>query len=188
MTRKLLVGAIAAGALAVSAGTAFALSADDGPTPGASSVTTSLTDPTSTTSETPTSDTTSTSDPTAPTSTSESTSTSTPTQGGAQLSADDAARLVQGRLGGTVHEVEREYEHGRLEWKVEITASDGKTYDIRVDAQNGNVTRIEPEDSDDRGGRDDDGDRHGGDDDSGRHGGDDDRGDDHGGRHGGDDD
>jgi hypothetical protein len=89
---------------------------------------------------------------------------------------------VQGRLGGTVHEVEREVEHGRLEWKVEITASDGRTYDIRVDAQNGNVTRIDPEDSDDRDDRDDrDDDGDDGDDD-------DDRDDDRGGRHGGDDD
>ena len=188
MTRKLLVGAIAAGALAVTAGTAFALSANDGPTPGAASVT-SFTDPTSTTSTT--SSTSSSSSPSATSSSSTSTPTTAPSQGGAQLSADDAARLVQGRLGGTVHEVEREYEHGRLEWKVEITASDGRTYDIRVDAENGNVTRIEPEDSDDRGGRDDDrdddGGRHG-DDDKGRHGGDDDRDDDHGGRHGDDDD
>jgi hypothetical protein len=95
-------------------------------------------------------------------------------------------------VGGTVREVEREVEHGRVEWKVEITARDGNTYDVRLDAATGAVTRI---DQDDRGGgdsrddsrdddRDDSGGRHGGDDDSG-HG--DDHGDDRGGRHGGDD-
>ena len=79
-------------------------------------------------------------------------------------------------MGGTVHEIEREVEHGRLEWKVEITARDGITYDVRVDAATGDFTRIDQDDKDS--GKDDDRD-----DDSGRHGGgdDDDRYDDHGG-------
>jgi hypothetical protein len=78
-------------------------------------------------------------------------------------------------MGGTVHEIEREVEHGRLEWKVELTARDGITYDVRVDAATGDVTRIDQDDKD--GGRDDDG-RHGDDDDDDRY---DDRYDDHGG-------
>lgn len=90
-------------------------------------------------------------------------------------------------MGGTVHEVEREVEHGRLEWKVEITARDGITYDVRVDAETGAFTRVDQDDRG-RGGDDDrDGDK-GGDKggDRGHHGGDDDgdshdRGDDHGG-------
>ena len=82
-------------------------------------------------------------------------------------------------MGGTVHEIEREVEHGRLEWKVEITARDGITYDVRVDAATGDVTRIDQDDKDS--GKDDDRDDDG--DDRGRHGGDDDgdRYDDHGG-------
>jgi hypothetical protein len=87
-------------------------------------------------------------------------------------------------VGGTVHEVEREVEHGRAEWKVEVTARDGVTYDVRVDAMTGAFTRV---DRDDRSGGDngDDGGRHGGDDRDDDGG--DDRGDDHG-RHGGGDD
>lgn len=159
MTRKLLVGAIVAGALTVTAGTAFALSQGDQSSSGAASAT-----------STPTSLT------TAPT-TAPSTSSSTPTSTGsapARLTADDAARIAQARVGGTVHEIEREVEHGRLEWKVEITGADGVTYDMRIDAVTGDLTRVDQDD--DRGGDDDrDDDR---DDDHGRHGGDD-RGDDH---------
>jgi hypothetical protein len=103
-----------------------------------------------------------------------------------------------------VHEVEREVEHGRVEWKVEIT-KDGVTYDIRVDSLSGAVTRVDTDDRDDRtrgddriddriddhgGDRDDrDGDNSGPGSDnsgSGRSGGDDDSGGDRSG-HGGDD-
>jgi hypothetical protein len=76
-------------------------------------------------------------------------------------------------MGGTVHEIEREVEHGRLEWKVEITGRDGITYDVRVDAVTGDFVRVEQDDRDDRG-------RHGGDDDDDRDDGGDDRDDDHG--------
>ena len=155
MTRKLLVGAIVAGALTVTAGTAFALSRDDRSSSGAAPATT-------------------TSAPTSPT-TEPTTSSSAPTSSAsaqAQLTADDAARIAQARYGGTVREIEREDEHGRPEWKVEITAADGVTHDVRIDAVTGDLTRV------DRG--DDDGDDD--DDDRGRHGGrdhdDDDRDDD----------
>lgn len=187
MTRKLLIGAIATGALIVTAGTAFALSSDDrSPTPAAQ-VTTS-------TSESLPTFTTGSSDSTAPTPTSDPTFTDTPTpaQPGS-LTAEDASRIATDRFGGTVREVELEFEHGRVEWKVEITAADGVTYDVRVDSSTGEITRV---DQDDRRGGDDDGvvddhggDRHGDDDRGGDdHGGHDRGGDDHGGgRHGGDD-
>lgn len=166
MTRKLLVGAIAAGALTVTAGTAFALSPKDAPTRTAAQVTTS--ESTSVL-------------------TSESTATPTGTPAApTALTADDARRIATDRFGGTVREVEREFEHGRVEWKVEITASDGVTYDVRVDASTGAITRV---DRDDRGGDVRGGDvRSGGDDRGGdRHGGDDPVGDDHGHDRGGDD-
>jgi hypothetical protein len=186
MTRNLLVGAIAVGALAITTGTAFALSSNDGPTSSAPSVTSSLTEST---------DTSTTSG--SPTSTSDS-PTNTAAPGAGSLSADDASRIAQERLGGTVREVEREVEHGRLEWKVEITARDGNTYDVRIDAQSGAITRIDQDSrggnddgvADDRGtsvqGTDDNGTDDNGVDDRGGHGSDDAGGDDHGG-HGGDD-
>jgi peptidase YpeB-like protein len=178
MTRNLLVGAIAVGALALTAGTAFALSSDDGPTPGAASVTSSLTETTSTSTSEPTSSPSS----SAPTSTSD-TPTTAPAPAGT-LTAADAGRIAVARMGGTAHEIEREVEHGRVEWKVEITARDGNTYDVRIDATSGAITRV---DQDTRGGRDDNGTRGTrGTDDNGRNG-NDDRGVDDDGGHGNDD-
>jgi uncharacterized membrane protein YkoI len=151
--RKLLVGAIVAGALTVTAGTAFALSQDDqsssGATPATTSAPTSLTTTQSTSSTAPTS----------------SSSSSSASSAPAQLTADDAARIAQARYGGSVHEIEREVEHGRLEWKVEITGADGVTYDVRIDAVTGDVTRVDKDDDDRGDDRDDDHGRHGGDDD-----------------------
>ncbi|MFL6122250.1 PepSY domain-containing protein [Actinophytocola sp.] len=119
-----------------------------------------------------------------------------PAPGSGELSADDASRIVTDRVGGTVREVEREVEHGRAEWKVEVTTADGNTYDVRVDARTGAVIRVgqaarDGQGADDHGSQvsDDHGDDHS--DDHGGRG--DDRGghddDDHGshGEHGGDD-
>ena len=146
MTRKLLVGVIAAGALAVTAGTAFALTGDDddATTRAATGTTTSLTAPSSDDD-----------DPTSsgsPTASSTGTSSQAPDDG---MTAEEAANIVRQRYGGTVREVEHEVEHGRQEWKVEIAAADGKTYDVRVDAKTGDVTRVD-QDDDDRHGDDDD--------------------------------
>jgi uncharacterized membrane protein YkoI len=168
MTRKLLVGAIAAGALVVTTGTAFALTSNDAPTTSAAQPTTSTSDTTF---------------PTTDTSTSEAPFF---------LSADDAGRIATDRVGGTVREVEREIEHGRAEWKVEVIGADGVEYDVRVDAETGAITRIDVDGrgGDDRGFDDHGGDRHGGDDrgSDDNPGGHDRGGDDHGGsRHGGDD-
>jgi peptidase YpeB-like protein len=180
MNRKLIVGAIAAGALILSTGTAFALSNSSDDT---SAATPSV--PTFASTSAPTSDSTSEST-TGSTATTESSSgstlTSEPTRTpestsvpAGSLSAADASRIVVERVGGTVHEVEREVEHGRVEWKVEVTARDGNTYDIRVDAETGAVTRVDQDtratddhqrgrDDRGRGGEDEDRHGHGGDD------------------------
>jgi hypothetical protein len=146
MTRKLLVGAIAAGALAVTAGTAFALTDNGATAPSsAAGLPTSFT---TSNDDTPT--------PSSPTSLAPSGTEST----GAELSADDAAGIALARYGGTVREVEREMEHGRMEWKVEVTAADGTEYDVRLDARTGAVTRVDQDDhgrhgDDDHGGGED---------------------------------
>lgn len=143
MTRKLLVGVIAAGALAVTAGTAFALTGGDDAAPrAATGTTTSLTAPSS--DDDPTSG--------SPTSSSSTDTPGQPAEG--TLTAEEAANIVQEQYGGSVREVEHEVEHGRQEWKVEIAAADGKTYDVRVDARSGDVTRVDQDD--DRHGDDDD--------------------------------
>jgi hypothetical protein len=163
MNRRTVVVAAAAGVLVVSAGTAVALATDDRtpaavqplPTATSTSMSTSMSTSTSTSMSTSTS--TSTSTPT-----SSSTSTSAPgAQPEPRLTADAAAQLVRHHLGGgQVHEIERESEHGRLEWKVEIT-KDGVTHDVRVDAETGDITRVDTDDDrhDDRHDDHDDDDR-----------------------------
>ncbi len=171
MNRKTIVVAAAAGALVVSAGTAWALGTSGNPAAtGVAATSTVLTSEDSPTS---------------------SSSSGTTTARG--LSADDAARMVREHLGGgTVRTVEREVEHGRVEWKVEITKA-GVTYDIRVDALSGAVTRVDADDrsgssgrdgTDERTGEDQAGDDRG--DDHGGHGADDAAGDNHGDNHGDD--
>ncbi|WP_306215152.1 PepSY domain-containing protein [Actinoplanes sp. RD1] len=112
----------------------------------------------------------------------------------------DAAKMIALRAagGGYVESIERETEHGRAVWDVDVVRN-GVEHDIDVDRATGAITRHRTDDdnssssgrsSDDHSGSGSDGsddnrgdDDHG--DDHGRHGGDD-RGDDHG-RHGDDD-
>ncbi|HEY0453707.1 PepSY domain-containing protein [Actinophytocola sp.] len=124
MNRRTLVVAAAAGAIVVSGGAAIALAATGGPLSAGAQPTSTF-------------------DPTSISATSEDRPTSTPSAAPGQLSADDAGRIAQERLGGgTVINIERELEHGRTEWKVELT-KDGVTYDVRVDASTGDITRID---------------------------------------------
>jgi len=108
-----------------------------------------------------------------------STSTSTPTAAGV-TSVEAGSRAVTHLGGGTVTKVERETEHGRSVWDVEVRR-DTRITEVHVDTATGAVTHVEDDDrtADDRNpddrtadgrGRDDRG-RHGGDD--RRHGSDD---------------
>ena len=109
----------------------------------------------------------------ASTSTPTSTPTRTPTPEAA-IAADEAgSRAVTHLGGGTVTKVERETEHGRTVWEVDVRRGT-RTTEVHVDTATGAVTRVEQSGRDDRG-------RDGGDDRR------DDRRDDHGGRHGSDD-
>lgn len=63
-----------------------------------------------------------------------------------ELSSSDAADVALRHVGGgQVTEIEREFEHGRPEWKVEIV-HDGREHDVRVDAASGAVTRTDVDD------------------------------------------
>lgn len=182
MTRKLLVGAIAVGALAVTAGTAVALSGQQDPTNTSSATTTTSSSPFSTSSSPSSTSGSSTSgSPTSPTSSTESSPTSTGTNSPSStvpvdpvISRDEAIRIAQERVGGgDVTEVENELEHGRPEWKIELHVN-GVEHDVRVDARTGDVTRVDSDDDrddDDHDGRDDRDDRD--DDNSGKGSGDD---------------
>lgn len=105
------------------------------------------------------------------TATSDITLTGTTTAGAPRLTADDARRIARDRVGGgQVTQVEREVEHGRVEWKVRLSNA-GRAYEVRVDAETGTITRFEPDSrrggddsgSDDKGGDDKGGDDKGGD-------------------------
>jgi len=89
-----------------------------------------------------------------------STSTSTPTAAGV-TSVEAGSRAVTHLGGGTVTKVERETEHGRSVWDVEVRR-DTRITEVHVDTATGTVTRVEDDSrsADDRG-RDDRG-RHGG--------------------------
>ena len=91
-----------------------------------------------------------------------STSTSTPTAAGV-TSVEAGSRAVTHLGGGTVTKVERETEHGRTVWEVDVRRGT-RTTEVHVDTATGAVTRVEQSGRDDRG-------RHGGDD--RRHGSDD---------------
>ena len=98
-------------------------------------------------------------------------STPTPTPGApaaAALTAAEASAVAVAHLGGgTVTKVERETEHGRAVWEVDVRRGSGVS-EVHVDTATGSVTRVEDRGRDDRG-RDD---RGRGGDDRGRHGGD----------------
>ena len=74
---------------------------------------------------------------------------STPSTNSSTLSIEEAAKIALNKVNGTITEVEQEMEHGRLEFKFEIQSNRGEA-DVRVDAQTGEVTRVEFDDDDDR--------------------------------------
>ncbi|MEH7491935.1 PepSY domain-containing protein [Neobacillus niacini] len=82
------------------------------------------------------------------------------------ISVEEAAKIATNEVNGTVTEVEKEMEHGRLEYKFEIQSDQGEA-DVRVDAETGNITRVEFDD-DSRLDRNDDGNDDNRDDDKGR--------------------
>ncbi|MEV4538865.1 PepSY domain-containing protein [Asanoa sp. NPDC049518] len=188
MKRTTVIVTLAGMAALAVTGTALAATADDGPSPltGLGSAVPTATAEVS-------------ADPT-PT----VTSTTPPLSG--DLGAEEARRIALAKVGGgTVNEIESEFEHGFSTWKVEIVRG-GVEHDVYVDRATGTIVKLDRDDdrvagdrddspthdaNDDRvaGGRDDSP-THDANDDRGRHGrgSDDDHDDDHGGHgHGSDD-
>lgn len=100
-------------------------------------------------------------------STSESTSTSTPTAststlaptvpaGPEVITQQQAAQIAVAYAGGgTVIEIERELEDGRVEWKVRVVNA-GQRFDVRVDTTTGAITRVDTDARGDDNARNDD--------------------------------
>jgi uncharacterized membrane protein YkoI len=136
MTRTRILAALLAGLTLTGVGTAAVALGDDDPAAAAAPVTvvaqTRTTVPTSTSTSTPTPD------------------ALTPA---AALTADEAgSRAVAHLGGGTVTKIERETEHGRTVWEVEV-AHDGRVTEVHVDTATGTITRVRDDDRDDGRGR-----------------------------------
>lgn len=72
-----------------------------------------------------------------------------------ELTVEEAAKIATNEVNGKITKVEKEMEHGRLEYKFEIQSNQGEA-DVRVDAESGKITRVKYDDSDDRYDDDDD--------------------------------
>jgi uncharacterized membrane protein YkoI len=77
----------------------------------------------------------------------DSNNSSNQSSAGSNLSIEEAAKIALNKVNGTITEVEKEMEHSRLEYKFEIQSNRGEA-DVRVDAQTGEVTRVEFDDDD----------------------------------------
>jgi uncharacterized membrane protein YkoI len=66
-----------------------------------------------------------------------------------KISIKDAKLIALGRVPGKVMDAEFEKEHGRLQYAFDILGTDGKTYDVEIDAITGEVIQAELEDDDD---------------------------------------
>ncbi|OLS41857.1 PepSY domain-containing protein [Bacillus sp. MRMR6] len=64
------------------------------------------------------------------------------------LSLEEASKIATNTVSGTITEVEKEMEHGRLEYTFEIESKNGEV-EVRIDAQTGEVTRIDFDDVND---------------------------------------
>jgi hypothetical protein len=63
-------------------------------------------------------------------------------QSATSLTVSEAAKIALSKVNGTITEVEKEMEHGRLEYKFEIESNRGEV-DVRVDAESGEIKRVE---------------------------------------------
>ena len=61
------------------------------------------------------------------------------------LSVEEAAKIATNEVKGKITEIEKEMEHGRLEYKFEIQSDRGEA-DVRVDAETGKITRVKFDD------------------------------------------
>ncbi|MBY0145000.1 PepSY domain-containing protein [Neobacillus niacini] len=77
----------------------------------------------------------------------DSSNSSTQNANSTSISIDEASKIALNKVSGTITEVEKEMEHGRLEYKFEIHSNRGEA-DVRVDAETGKVTRVEFDDDD----------------------------------------
>lgn len=61
------------------------------------------------------------------------------------ISSEQAAKIAIKTVNGTVREIEQEIEHGKMQYKVELTTSSGEAK-VRIDAESGKVVRVDKDD------------------------------------------
>ena len=67
----------------------------------------------------------------------------------AEITPEQAREVAQRAVPGTVLEVERERERGKVIYEVEIRQADGRVFEVVVDAATSAVLEIEAEDDED---------------------------------------
>jgi uncharacterized membrane protein YkoI len=74
-----------------------------------------------------------------------------------KITIEQARATALARVSGTVIDEELEKENGRLQYAFDIRTSEGKVFDVEVDAQSGDVLKaVEDKDTDDKDDDDDD--------------------------------
>eukprot|EP00130_Batrachochytrium_dendrobatidis_P008362 XP_006683237.1 hypothetical protein BATDEDRAFT_93007 [Batrachochytrium dendrobatidis JAM81] len=68
--------------------------------------------------------------------------------GKATITEKESIQIALTEVPGTVNEVELEDENGTVVYGVEVQAEDGSLNDVKVDAQSGNVLKVETDDED----------------------------------------
>lgn len=66
-----------------------------------------------------------------------------------KITAEQARQTALGKISGTIVEEELEKEKGRIVYSIEIRDKDKKVFDVEVDAETGEIIRVEEEDEDD---------------------------------------
>ncbi|MEH7254206.1 PepSY domain-containing protein [Neobacillus niacini] len=74
------------------------------------------------------------------------------------LSVEEAAKIAINEVNGKITKIEKDMEHGRLEYKFEIQSDRGEA-DVRVDTATGKITRVKFDDDSRDDGYDDDDDK-----------------------------
>jgi uncharacterized membrane protein YkoI len=72
----------------------------------------------------------------------------TQTESTPAISVEEASKIALNKVSGTITKMEKEYEHGRLEYDFDVQTNRGEA-EVSVDAETGKITDVEYDDLDD---------------------------------------
>lgn len=61
------------------------------------------------------------------------------------ISIEEAMMIALQQVPGHVVKAELEYDHGAVIYEIDIRTSDGQKYEVKIDANSGNVLRVKPD-------------------------------------------